>query len=338
MLTLLAGAAVACSSGSRTTTAEPTGSPRGTTSSGGDARESPSPRRSSAQTVEDFEPLAGDAFPNAKRLAGRFVQALTTYDGDTAWREIFNEAARPRDRLFKRAAAMRRAEPLFVRGARSRGEIVYPQLGGLAFGTGLDRCALMVVVRQDFVEDNGTARSVTRTVDVRLINRDDGWTIEDFRHAGGREIPRPNDLSEAATGVLDSDRITLPDSARWDIHAGKVDERLLRQMLAVSQTYTYSVAVLKNGHPTKVFGTDRVSGHTQGRACDIWQINGMPVVLQQPDRDTDAHVFTTRLLDDGVPELGSPWDLDGPPTPGETRPSFTDAVHADHIHVAFKAR
>jgi hypothetical protein len=85
-----------------------------------------------------------------------------------------------------------------------------------------------------------------------------------------------------------------------------------------------------------VFGTDTISGHTLGRGCDIWQVAGQPVVRQR-DRTSDARRFTEQLLAAGVPELGSPWDLDGPPVPGELRPSFTDAVHADHIHVAFKA-
>lgn len=285
-----------------------------------------------------FEPVSGDTYPNAKRLAGRFVQALTTYDADAGWRQIFNDASRPRDELFDRDAAARRARPLFVRGAESRSEIIYPQLGGLSLGSGLDRCSVMVVVRQDLIDDNGDEHSVTRTVDVRLINRDDQWRLEDFADAGGKPVERPKDLPEIAQTVLDNAAIELPDSARWDIHSGDIDERLLQQMQDISQLFPYSVCVLKSGHPVHVFGTDKISGHTEGRGCDIWKVAGEPVVLQQPDKDTDAFEFTTRLLKDGVPELGSPWDLDGPPEPGQVRPSFTDAVHADHIHVAFKAR
>ena len=335
---MLAGAAVACSGGG-TTTAERTATPsspagRRATAAGA----TPSPAQSTSRPATAFEPVDGDVYPNAKRVAGRFVQALTTYDADAGWRQVFNDAARPRDELFDRDAAAKRARPLFVRGAESRGEIVYPQLGGLSLGGSVDRCSVMVVVRQQLVDDNGDEHTVTRTVDVRLINRDDRWRIEDLADAGGEPVDRPKDLSKIAQTVLDNPSIELPDSARWDIHSGTVDERLLQQMQDISGMFPYAVCVLKSGHPVHVFGTDKISGHTEGRGCDIWRVAGEPVVLQQPEEGTDAHAFTRRLLADGVPELGSPWDLDGPPVPGQLRPSFTDAVHDDHIHVAFKAR
>jgi hypothetical protein len=339
MLTMLAGAAVACSRNVGTTTAERTEVPSPADRPGrSPAATSPSPAQATTRPVVAFEPIDGDTYPNAKRLAGRFVQALTTYDADAGWREVFNEASRPRDESFDRRAAARRARPLFVRGAESRGEIVYPQLGGLSLGGSVDRCSVMVVVRQDLVDDNGDEHTVTRCVDVRLINRDDQWRIEDLADAGGKPVDRPGNLPKIAQTVLDHDDIELPDSARWDIHSGIVDERLLRQMRDIAGLFPYSVCTLRNGHPVNVFGTDKVSGHTAGRAVDIWKVAGEPVVLQQPEEGTDAYRFTGRLLRDGVPELGSPWDLDGPPVPGQLRPSFTDAVHADHIHVAFKAR
>jgi hypothetical protein len=342
MLTLFAGAAVACSQGVRERTSEQSRAPESPTPSPERATRTPaaaaSPTPATSRAVAAFDPIDGDTYPNAKRLAGRFVQALTTYDADAGWREIFNEASRPRDRSFDRAAAAKRARPLFVRGAESRGEIVYPQLGGLSLGGSVDRCSVMVVVRQDLVDDNGDEHTVTRCVDVRLINRDDQWRIEDLADAGGKPVDRPGNLPKIAQTVLDHDDIELPDSARWDIHSGIVDERLLRQMRDIAGLFPYSVCTLRNGHPVNVFGTDKVSGHTAGRAVDIWKVAGEPVVLQQPEEGTDAYRFTGRLLRDGVPELGSPWDLDGPPVPGQLRPSFTDAVHADHIHVAFKAR
>ena len=339
MLTMLAGAAVACSRGGGTsaeptaTTGSPTRSPSRTP-----AVLAPSPTPATTRPIVAFEPIPGETYPKAKRLAGRFVQALTTYDADAGWRQIFNDAARPRDELFDRQAAARRARPLYVRGAESRSEIVYPQLGGLSVGGAVARCSVMVVVRQDLIDVNGDEHTVTRTVDVRLINRDDRWRIEDLADAGGKAVDRPVDLPKIAQTVLDNAAIELPDSARWDIHSGGIDERLLQQMHAISQLFPYSVCVLKSGHPFHVFGTQTISGHTQGRGCDIWKVAEQPVVLQQPDEDTRAFAFANRLLKDGVPELGSPWDLDGPPQPGQRRPSFTDAVHADHIHVAFKAR
>ena len=286
-----------------------------------------------------FEPLANDAYPNAKRLAGRFAEALTTYDADAKPERVVRAAARRADKAFKPNKALRIAQPLFVRGAESRGEVVYAQLGGLSLGSGLDRACVMVVTRQHLLADNGDSSTVTRTLDIRLVNDDDQWRIEDLADAGPEPVDRPADgLPEVARTVLGDTRIELPDTARWDILRGTTDERLLATMLDMAAIAPYSVAVLKTGHPKNVFGTDLISGHTLGRGVDIWRVAGQPVVLQQPRKSSDAYDFTESLLDDlKVPELGSPWDLDGPPEPGKTKPSFTDAVHADHIHVAFKA-
>ena len=286
-----------------------------------------------------FEPIEGETYPKAKRLAARFVEAITTYEPGTKPRRLLREASAKADPLFDWSKALKTAGPLFLPGARSRGEIVYPQLGGLTFGPGPDRACVMVVVRQHLLDDNGDERTVTRTLDVRLINHDDEWRLEDLADAGPEPVERPvDDLSEPALNVLRDMRIELPDTARWDILSGDIDDRLLTTMLDMAAVAPYSVAVLKTGHPKNVFGTDLVSGHTRGRGVDVWRVAGQPVVLQQPSKQSEAHAFTETLLDDlKVPELGSPWDLDGPPKPGVTRPSFTDPVHADHIHVAFKS-
>ena len=289
-----------------------------------------------AQTA--FEPIDGETYPKAKRLASRFVEAITTYEPGTKPKQVLRRASAQADPLFVLDKALKTAGPLFLPGARSRGEIVYPQLGGLTFGSGPDRACVMVVVRQHLLDDNGDERTVTRTLDVRLINHDDEWRLEDLADAGPEPVDRPVDeLTEPARKVLRDTRIELPDTARWDILSGDIDDRLLTTMLDMAAVAPYSVAVLKTGHPKNVFGTDLVSGHTLGRGVDVWRVAGQPVVLQQPSEQSEAHAFTSTLLEDlKVPELGSPWDLDGPPEPGKTRPSFTDAVHADHIHVAFK--
>ena len=286
-----------------------------------------------------FQPVAGDAYPNAKRVAGRFVEALTTFEVGAGPQAIVRAAAKGRkDRDFDLAGVVDRAAPLLVRDAASEGAVVYPQLGGLTLEPGRERAAVMVVVRQGLRDNSGGTRTVTRTVDVRLINRDDRWRIEDLADAGGRPPRSAKSITKTAQRVLDDTRIELPDSARWDILRGDIDERLLETMLGLAAVAPYSVAVLKSGHPYNVFGTDLISGHTHGRGVDIWRVAGQPVVLQQPSKKSKAHALTASALRKfDVPELGSPWDLDGPPVEGELRPSFTDAVHADHIHVAFKA-
>ena len=340
LLGLLAGAAVACDPRGTSSAPQsfgPSAQPPGTPAPIPTAEASASPSAAATERAA-FEPIAGDVYPNAKRLAGRFVESLATYDPGDDRRAVLRRAARRADPSFDLDLALRQARPLWARGAQSRGAVVYPQLGGLTLGGGLDRAVVMVVLSQHLILESGEERTHTRTVDVRLINTGDKWRIEELANAGGQPVERPQDLPAAAQKVLDNPRIDLPDSARWDIHSGIIDERLLATMNDVAKVFPYSVAVLKSGHPYNVFGTDFVSGHTLGRGCDIWKIGDRPVVQQQPSRKSDAYAFTTALLEDlGVPELGSPWDLDGPPVPGELRPSFTDAVHADHIHVAFKA-
>jgi hypothetical protein len=286
-----------------------------------------------------YEPIDGETYPNAKRLAGLFVESLLTYSAGAQFPGVVRKAARGADASFELDAVVERAQPLFFKGATSRGGVIYPQLGGLTLGAGQDRCSVMVVARQDVRTGKGERFSVSRTMDVRLVIADDEWVLEDLLDVGGEQVDTPEvELTEPARRVLENSRIDLPDSARWDILRGGTDDRLLTTMLDLAAVAPYSVAVLKSGHPRNVFGTDLVSGHTQGRAVDIWRVAGRPVVLQQPGKRSPAHEFTSAALDDfDVPELGSPWDLDGPPEPGKTKPSFTDAVHADHIHVAFKA-
>ena len=304
---------------------------------------SPSTRPASpAPHATRFTADARDAYPDAKQVAGRFVEALTAYTPRTQRRRVLRNAARHAVDAFDGEAVLGRASDLFVPDAQSVGRVVYPQLGGLTLGPGADRICVMVVVRQQLLRKRrGRERvttEITRTVDVRLVKREGRWRVEDLADAGGAQVKSGRRVSQVARRVLDDPRIELPDSARWDILRGDIDERLLATMGELADVASYSVAVLKSGHPRNVFGTDLVSGHTMGRGVDIWKVAGQPVVLQRQGTKSPARRFTEAALRDlRVPELGSPWDLDGPPQPGKVRPSFTDAVHADHIHIAYKA-
>ena len=268
-----------------------------------------------------YQPLPGEPAPEAKRVASDVVQALTTFaaQGDPA-----AAVAGAVGRLGVPDHVVGQASALLVPGSASAGDIVYPQLGGLAAET----ASVMVVVRQRLLE--GTARrSIVRTVDVRLARRSGSWAVTSIESAGGRP-PAPSVApSRVAQALLAVDNVVLPDSARWDILAGTVDDRVLAILAQLGAEHRVDVTTLATGHPHNVFDSQRVSNHTRGRAVDIWALDGRPVVDQR-DLSGSLATLARGLLAVGVSELGGPWDLDGP-----GGASFTNVVHQDHLHVGF---
>lgn len=271
-------------------------------------------------TPAPYQPLPGEPAADAKRAASDVVQALTTFEASSDPAPV---VAAGLAKLGVPSQLVEQARPLLVSGAASAGEIVYPQLGGLNGQT----ASVMVVVRQRLLE-GGSRRAVTRTVDVRLVRKGQGWSVVSIASAGGAS-PEPAPLSAAAGLLLASANVILPDSARWDVVAGGIDERVLAVLARLGADHQIGVTVLATGHPREVFATGRLSNHTRGRAVDIWAVDGRPVVEQ---RDPGAGLATLArgLLAEGVTELGGPWDLDGP-----GGASFTDIVHQDHLHVGF---
>lgn len=271
--------------------------------------------------------------PDVKQTAARVAEALTTYEPDQTPQEALEAVLAQADEAVDAGALAAEAAMLHESGAGSRGTVVNAQLGGLAPNEWEpQRASVLVVVDQRIGTGDG-ARSVRRTLDVRLRRRDGQWAFEALASAGGAVVERPSNLPAAAVAVLDHPGIELADTARWDIHAGAVDERLLELMVELADEFPYAVTCLRSGHPHDVFGTDHVSNHTLGRAVDIWSVDGKPVVLQHEDEDSPARRMTALAFSmEAVAELGSPWDLDGPPPP-PTR-SFTNVVHTDHLHVA----
>ena len=331
-LALLAGAGLAaCSwdeSSSGAGSPAPSAAP-GTSTSGVPAPSEPGP----FPAPSPWEPAANEVLPDAKRLAARVVEALTAYEAEEPPGAAVGRALRPG--LVAGAAApsvapdalAAKAAPLLVPGAASFGEVVYPQLGGET----PEACAVMVVARQTLRAPDGRQVSATRTVDVRLRRTFVGWALEGVESTGGDPVPAPADLSPAARAVLSDARIFLPDSARWDVHAKKVDERLLSAMAQMAAFAPFAVTTLASGHPLRVFGTNRVSNHTVGRAVDVWRIGEAPVVAQRLDPSTPAFAAVRHVHDTvGAAEVGSPWDHDG-----AAKRSFTNLVHQDHLHVGF---
>jgi hypothetical protein len=263
---------------------------------------------------------ADEVVPNGKRLAVDIVQALLTYEPDDSARDVV--ARTVPDALVDELTTL--FEPVHRPGSWSRGRIVYPQLGGFAD----DRTSVMVVAEKTWGTPDGEILVETRTFDVRLVTVGGAWQLEAIPSFGGLEVPRPDDLSAAAVAVLDDERIELPDSARWDIHAGLTAESLLELMATMADRTSYGVIVLETGHPFEVFGTDRVSRHMAGLAVDLYRLDG-PNVIDDRAEGSDTHEFVQWLYDrDDVRVIGSPWALDG--FGGR---SFTDLVHQDHLHI-----
>lgn len=267
-----------------------------------------------------YTPLPGEPAPELKQLAADALQAIGAYDvgGGTPAAALERVAARADSSVVDEAA------PLLVPTAASAIDIVYPQLGGLTSR----QASVMVVFRQRLLEA-GRQREVSRVADVRLARAGAGWSVSAIASLGGDRISG-GPLAANARAVLASKRIELPDSARWDIEAGRIDDRVLDLLVRLSGQHTLNVTVLASGHPHNVFATESVSNHTEGRAVDIWAVDGQPVVAQR-DPAGPLHALVQQLLADGVTELGSPWDLDGPGRGA----SFTNTVHQDHLHLAF---
>jgi hypothetical protein len=261
-----------------------------------------------------------EAEPEAKQLAVDIAYALTTYEaGDDHLERL--RALRGRDELDRLALV---SAPLTHPGFWSRGEVVYPQLGGLRN----DRASVMVVTRQTVGSGSEAAFSVVRTLDIRLVRGESGWEFDSLSSAGG-ELDSLDDLS-AAHAVASDPRIVMPDSARLDILAGRISPILLEMMVDLADQTSYEVVVLATGHPHYVFETDRVSHHTVGQAVDINRIGDRLVIDDRHSDSATQAIIGWLLVHPDVVQVGSPWDIDGP----ASSRSFTDAVHQDHIHVA----
>ena len=272
-----------------------------------------------------WKPSDNEVLTGAKRMAAAVAHRLVNYGPE---QPLADRVARITDDAAERQHLRRAAAVLQHDGTWSRGSVVYPQLGGLQG----DRTSVMVVVEQRFPHDAGI-QAVTRTLDIRLVRQDDGsWEFDRLASVGGQP-PGPGEQTPAERALLADDRVTLPDSARWDLEAGDVSPVLVKLMSRMAERTSYDVVTLSSGHPFHVFATDRQSKHTKGQAVDIYLLSGERVVdLRQ--KGSRAHDLVRWLYDQPeVAEVGSPWALDG-----YGGRSFTDRVHQDHIHVGIVPR
>ena len=270
--------------------------------------------------MRPYEPLPGEPVPELKSMAAAALQAIGTYEVGGGTRD--GALARVDDRVD--AAAVDAAADLLEPASASSVEIVYPQLGGLTDGA----ASIMVVFRWRTITD-ATEHEEMRTADVRVAKGPTGWRVTGVANLGGPPASTGKPVSDVASAVLASRRIELTDTGRWDIEAGRIGDEILQALLTLSEDHVLSVTVLATGHPHEVFETTSVSNHTEGRGADIWAVDGSPV-LDQRQQGSIVESLVRQLVDAGVTEIGSPFDLDGP-----GGASFTNVVHQDHLHVAF---
>lgn len=266
--------------------------------------------------VQPWRPSEGEVEPEVKLAAAGVIEALGTA---TTWRT-------PAQRLEDIGAAPELAEqaaPL-VPDAPAVVEIVYPQYGGLRDTS----ASVMTVAEQTWLTDDQLRRR-TLTIDVRLSRTTDRWAVTKLLPAEVIDVAELT-LSGDVAALVDSPRLALPDAAVADLAGGVVDPRVIATLLQLSEEYEMSVSVFRSGHPRNVFGTDRVSNHTRGRAVDIWAINEVPVVAMTTT-DPVLLGFITAARELGSDEIGAPVDPDGP---GGAH--FADRVHRDHVHLGFR--
>ena len=314
---------------SSSTTSTPTTTSSTTTTTSSPSTTTTSPPATTTSTAPSPRPPAHEARyvvpstetqPEAKQLAVDIAQSLTTYEASDDHHGRLG-ALGSRSGVDALAAA---SEPLIHPGSWSRGEVVYPQLGGLTD----DKVSVMVMTRQTVGSGTEAEFSVVRTLDIRLVRGESGWEF-DFLDSAGGTFDDVEDLVLAHDVAADP-RIEMPDSARLDIRSGLVSPLLLELMAELADRTPYAVVVAATGHPPHVFETDRLSHHTVVRAIDIIRI-GDRLVIDDRDQESATKAITEWLYDHpDVAQVGSPWDLDGP----ESRRSFTDEVHQDHIHLA----
>ncbi len=271
-----------------------------------------------------FEPSPNEVQADAKRLGTAVAYMITNYEPESSTIELAKGVTADLTRVVHLASV---AETVHYPGLWSRGTIEYAQLGGNLDGG----ISILVVVHQELgAEGIGEPeRTETRTMDVRLVRNASGaWEFDELASAGGQPVARPADLSPLAASVVDNPRIDLPDSAIWDIYSGHTDHVLLQTMSDIAERTPYSVAALHTGHPDNVFGTDRVSNHTVGRAVDIHELDSELVI--------DSHEVTSSIYAvaewlasrSDLKEFGSPWRFDD-----AVAHTFTNEVHHDHLHV-----
>ena len=141
-------------------------------------------------------------------------------------------------------------------------------------------------------------------------------------------VPAGNVAHASTTDLLNNPRVTLTPYARADLEAGVVDSRLVSLLSWLAERHSFTVSVFKTGH-SKYTRSGSISLHYLGSGADIFIVDGRPVSgTNFASRDL---VLEMASLEGAIrpDELGHPFGAIG--FPG----GFTDADHADHLHIGF---
>ncbi len=274
---------------------------------------------------DPFEPTANEVQADAKRMGTMAAYAITNYEADSSLSDVV--ATLPRLDPDFAGATVLQVQSVHHPSMWSRGTVEYAQLGGHLDG----RISIIVVIRQELglVGSGDPERIETRTMEVRLARSESGaWGLETIASAGGQPLDRPADLSPLAAAVVDHELIDLPDTGVWDIYAGYIDEQLFQVMLDIAERTPYSVVVLQTGHSYNVFGTNRVSNHSVGKAVDIYKLES-ELVIDAHDPSSEFYALSEWVVSRyDIKEFGSPWRF-----PDAVAHTFTNQVHHDHLHI-----
>ena len=278
---------------------------------------------------EPWKATVNEVQPEAKELGSLVAHLITNYETDTTLNGLLGTLPSVGEDFATQV--VQETQRVHHAGMWSRGTVEYAQLGGHLNG----RISIIVVVRQELGhEGEGEPERVEkRTMEIRLHRSEVGaWELETIATSGGSPVARPDDLSERAAAVVDHDRIDLPDTGVWDIYAGLIDEQLLWVMLDIAERTPYKVVVLQTGHSYNVFGTNRVSNHSVGRAVDIYMLE-TEVIIDAHDPSSAFYALSEWIVSRyDIREFGSPWKF-----PDAVAHTFTNEVHHDHLHIGVQS-
>ncbi|MBK3623689.1 hypothetical protein JHN59_02310 [Streptomyces sp. MBT49] len=269
-----------------------------------------------------WHPSPDDVDPQVKLRAVQLIEALGN------WRTGEQGAAAARRRVSALGldpSLVGQAGPLLASAEEAVVRVVDAQYGGI-----LADAASVLVVCQQWTRQAGAATAGGTTVDVRLSRARPRWAVTALHPA--RPGPAVSSLPAAARKVLDDPHVGLPPAARADVRSGHIHTSVLEALLRLADTYRINLSVIRSGHPLNVFGTARPSDHPRGRAFDVWQINGRPVV----DSATPRRLIESFMRDAAM--AGS-YNVGGPVLPSGAGAGrfFSDPTHHDHVHVGFRS-